>query len=138
MTQIKIPSNFASLLGLTFTHREDGLAKVTLAIEDRHANTHGIAHGGVITTLMDTASGVAVAYQPSTGGKGITTVSLTVSYLAPTFVGDTLTATAQRRGRGRRLITVEIQVENQKGESVAIGLCTLRVRSGEGRIRPEE
>lgn len=138
VTELKTPSNFASLLGLRFVHREDGLSRVALDVEQRHANTHGIAHGGVLTAVMDTASGLAVAYQPSTGGKGITTVSLSVTYLGATFVGDTITATARRRGRGKRLITLDVQVENQKGELVAIGICTLRVRSGEGKIKPAE
>lgn len=127
-------SNFAALLGLNFVERGNGKSRVTISIDERHVNTHGIAHGGVLTTLMDTACGAAVAYSSSTSGKGVTTVSLHVTYLKPSFVGDTITATARSRGQGRRLITLEVQAENQAGELVAIGLCTLRVRSGEGKI----
>lgn len=105
-----------------------------MTVEPRHANTAGIAHGGLLTSIMDTASGAAVAHQPSIGGKGVTTVSLQVTYLAPTFVGDTITATARLRGRGRRILTVAVEAENQQGETLAIGICTLRVRSGDGAI----
>jgi uncharacterized protein (TIGR00369 family) len=127
-------SNFSELLGLVLVHREDGMARVSITIEPRHGNTAGIAHGGVLTSVMDTASGAAMAYQPSIGGKGVTTVSIQVSYVGPTFVGDTITATARCRGRGRRLLTLDIEAANQKGELVAIGMCTLRVRSGDGTI----
>jgi acyl-CoA thioesterase len=126
-------SNFSELMGFRLLERVDGLAKVAVTVEARHANTLGIAHGGLLTSIMDTACGSAVAYQPSIGGKGVTTVSIQVSYLAPTFVGDTITATARRRG-GRRILTLDVEAQNQKGELLAIGMCTLRVRSGDGGI----
>jgi uncharacterized protein (TIGR00369 family) len=116
--------------------REDGTAKVAVVVEPRHANTMGVAHGGLLTSLMDTACGAAIAYQPSIGGKGVMTVSIQVSYLGPTKVGDRVTATARCRGRGKRLVTLEVEASNQKGEPVAIGLCTLRIRSGDGSFSP--
>jgi uncharacterized protein (TIGR00369 family) len=127
-------SRFSELLGLELVHREDGMARVAVTIAEHHLNTNGTAHGGVLTTLMDTASGAAMAYQESIGKNGVATVSIQVSYLGPTFVGDTITATARCRGKGRRILTLDIQAENQKGEAVAIGICTLRVRSGSGTL----
>jgi acyl-CoA thioesterase len=122
-------SHFSELLGLVLVHREDGAAIVSVRIEQRHANTNGIAHGGVLTSLMDTACGAAMAYQPSIGGNGVATVSLQVTYLGPSFLGDTITATSRRRGKGRTLVTLDVEAKNQKDELVAIGICTLRVRS---------
>lgn len=127
-------------MGLALIHREDGLARVAVTIADHHLNTNGTAHGGVLTSLMDTASGAAMAYQESIGKNGVATVSIHVSYLGPTFLGDTITATARLRGKGRRLLTLDIEATNQKGDAVAIGLCTLRVRSKPGALSrgPEE
>jgi acyl-CoA thioesterase len=123
-------------LGLVLEHREDGLARVSVLVEPKHANTLGVAHGGVLTSVMDTACGSAVAYQPSIGGKGVMTVSIQVSYLGASFVGDRITATARCRGRGKRLLTLDVEAANQKGDVVAIGLCTLRVRSGDAPFAP--
>jgi acyl-CoA thioesterase len=131
-------SYFSELLGFELVHREDGMAKVRVLVEPRHANTNGIAHGGVLTSVMDTACGAAIAYQPSIDGKGVTTVSLQVTYLGPTFVGDSVTATARCRGRGRRLVALDIEARNQKEELVAIGMCTLRVRSSSAAIAKGE
>lgn len=128
-------SNFSDLLAFRLLEREDGRAVVAVTVEERHANTMGVAHGGITPSLIDTASGAAVARQPSIDNKQVATVSLQASYLAPCFVGDTLTATARRRGSGRTLITCDVQVENQNGDLVAVGLCTLRVRSGQGEFR---
>lgn len=127
-------SLFSELLGLRLVHREDGMAQVAVTIAEHHLNTNGTAHGGVLTSLMDTASGAAMAYQESIGKNGVATISIQVSYLGPTFVGDTITATARCRGKGRRILTLDIQAENQKGDAVAIGICTLRVRSGSGTL----
>jgi acyl-CoA thioesterase len=128
-------SNFSELMGFRLIERSDGEAKVAVTVEEHHANTMGIAHGGLVSSVMDTACGAAVARQPSIGGKAVSTVSLQITYLGPTFVGDTLIATARRRGRGKQLITCDVEVVNPEGEAVAIGMCTLRVRSGDGPIR---
>jgi acyl-CoA thioesterase len=125
-------SNFSDSMGFQLVERSDGAATVRVRVETRHANTMGIAHGGLLTSVMDTACGAAVARQPSIAGKPVSTVSIQVTYLGPSFVGDTLTVRARRRGLGRRLITCDVEVENSNGSTVAIGLCTLRVRSGDG------
>lgn len=133
-------SNFSDLMGFRLVEHEDGRAVVEVSVEARHANTMGIAHGGVLTSVMDTACGAAVARQPSIDGKPVSTVSLQVTYLGPTFVGDTLRVVARRKGLGRRLITCDVEALTDDGRSVAVGLCTLRVRSGAGKLerRPSE
>jgi len=128
-------SSFSELLGFHLVSREDGAATVGVDVRAEHANTVGIAHGGLLSSLMDTACGAALAYQPSVGGRGVTTVSFQVTYLGATFVGDRVTATARRRGGGRRLVTLVVDAQNQAGEPLAVGLCTLRIRSGEGALK---
>jgi uncharacterized protein (TIGR00369 family) len=131
-------SQFSEFMGFRLVEREDGRAVVEVSVRECHANTMGIAHGGLLTSVMDTACGAAVARQPSIDGRPVSTVSLQVTYLAPTFVGDTLRVTARRRGLGRRLLTCDVEAMNDQGEAVAIGLCTLRVRSNDGAIERRE
>jgi acyl-CoA thioesterase len=132
-------SNFSDMMGFRLVAREDGQATVEVLVEERHANTMGIAHGGLVTSVMDTACGAAVARQPSIQGRAVSTVSIQVTYLGPSFVGETLTVTARRRGLGRKLLTCDVEARNARGECVAIGMCTLRVRSSDGPVqrRPE-
>ena len=134
-TEFVNESSFSRLMGMTLVAREDGRAAVALTVDDRHLNTVGVAHGGILTSLMDTACGAAVSYQPSIDGMPVMTVSLQASYLGAGFPGDTLTATAARRGRGRRVITCQVEVHNQRGEIVGVGLGTFRVRSQRGALR---
>jgi ADP-ribose pyrophosphatase len=122
-------SPYSAALGLQILHRRDGDCRVRLPASAWHANTRGSVHGGVVASLIDTCGGAAIAYMPSVDGFGVVTVSMTVTYHAPPKSGDVLVAQAHRRSAGRRVITVQVEVEREAdGEPVATGLVTLAVR----------
>ena len=103
---------------------DEGRGQVHLDAGDEHRNPHGTVHGGGLATMLDVAMGTAVA---TAGGEAPVTVSLTVTYLEPGRPGR-LTASARVRKRGKRLIVVEGQVE-QDGDVVADALATFSVKS---------
>src|SRR5512143_694460 len=127
-------SNFSDGMGFELVEREDGRAVMEVTVEERHCNTMGAAHGGVMTSLMDTVSGAAVARQPSIEGRAVSTVGVNVTFVGPSLLGDRIRVTAQRRGHGRRLLTCDVEAVNQDGEVVAIGIVTLRVRASDGKF----
>jgi uncharacterized protein (TIGR00369 family) len=143
-------SPFADLLGFDLVERSDGRAVVECTVVPAHANTRGIAHGGIMSALMDTACGGAVAYQPSSGGRPAVTLSLTVTYLQPAHVGDRLRAvgfrcespaqpnadagsTGARAGgeapRRARTLAARVEVTNGSGVLLAVGLATMRLKA---------
>jgi uncharacterized protein (TIGR00369 family) len=71
-----------------------------LHIDVKHANAHGNAHGGMLTTVADGA-----LHDNLVRGRGpdarIVTVSMSVDFLSPARVGDWLEAhvTVTRQGR---------------------------------------
>ena len=103
---------------------DEGTGRVLLDAVDEHLNPHGTVHGGVLATMLDVAMGTAVA---TAGGDSPVTVSLTVTYLEPGRPGR-LEATAKVRKRGKRLLVVEGQVE-QEGDVVADALATFSVKA---------
>jgi uncharacterized protein (TIGR00369 family) len=103
---------------------DEGTGRVVLDAGDDHLNPHGTVHGGVLATMLDVAMGTAVA---TAGGDSPVTVSLTVTYLEPGRPGR-LEATAKVRKRGKRLLVVEGQVE-QEGDVVADALATFSVKA---------
>ncbi len=115
---------FRENVGLQVRPREEGVGHVVLDAADEHLNPHGTVHGGVLATMLDVAMGTAVA---TAGGDSPVTVSLTVTYLEPGRPGR-LEATARVRKRGKRLLVVEGQVE-QDGDVVADALATFSVRA---------
>ena len=54
-----LPSAFRDLVGYRLIEWGDGYAKLELTLDARHMNRSGVAHGGVLTTLMDAVGGYA-------------------------------------------------------------------------------
>lgn len=84
---------------IRFVRAGDNEWQATLAIEDRHINTGGVAHGGVLLTLADVAMGAA-SYEAG-GGHPCATIELGSHFLAATKRGQTALAVA-RQTRGVR------------------------------------
>lgn len=120
-------SPFAEHMGFDVVERSDGGSIIECLVEAEHANTRGVVHGGVLSALIDMACGVAVAYQPSIGGRGAVTVSLTINYLQPALIGDRLRAVGKRAGNGKRIVACEAAIYDQAGSMVAMGVATMRV-----------
>jgi len=95
---------------------------VVVDARDEHLNPHGSVHGGLLATMLDVAMGNAVA---EAGGERPVTVALSITYLEPGQRGR-LSATAQVRKRGKRLIIVEGEVQ-QDGDVLADALATFSV-----------
>jgi acyl-CoA thioesterase len=112
---------FARHLGLE-TRRIDGGAQVRLEITEQALNSLGVAHGGVICSLVDHAIGAAVAFSLGRGKRGVT-VELKVNFLAATTSG-TLTATGRLIREGKHLVVGEADVIDQDGRMIAKGLGT--------------
>ena len=99
---------------------EDG--EVVVVAGEEHLNPHGSVHGGLLATMLDVAMGQAVA---QAGGESPATVALALTYLEPGRPGR-LSATARVRKRGKRLIVVEGEVQ-QDGDVLVDALGTFSV-----------
>ena len=66
-------------------------------------------HGGVVSSLIDTAGGLA-AWSALSPGESVSTVDLRVDYLEPAGLGADLRATAALVRKGNRVCHVRIEV----------------------------
>lgn len=110
---------FGDFLGLE-TKRTEGGAEVRLEIKEHALNNLGVAHGGVICSLVDHAIGAAVGYALGRTRRAVT-AELKVNLLAPTTTG-TLIATGRLIREGTRLIVGEAEVVDHDGRLIAKGL----------------
>lgn len=78
-------------LGMEITALEPGKAAITLAFQDRLvANPEtGVVHGGVISTLLDTVSGLS-AMSAVSETMPVATLDLRIDYLKPSRHGDAI------------------------------------------------
>jgi acyl-CoA thioesterase len=107
---------FSRWLGLEVTALAPGRCTCRMAIRDEMVNGFGVAHGGIIFALADSA----LAFASNTTGKVNVSIDNTISYPAPVRSGDELTATAEEESRTNRLGFFRVQVTNQDHQTVAL------------------
>ncbi len=120
-------SPFVGHLGIRLTGMQPGVATLTLPFADSLVTVGTIVHGGAIASLIDTAAMVAAWSDDEVpANRRGTTVSLTVSFLAPAE-GEEIQATARVLRRGRSLVYVDVDVQSASGTAVAKGLVTYKL-----------
>ena len=114
------PAPIAATIGLTgFEILERGSVAVELVPEARHYNPIGSVHGGVHSTLLDTACGCAV-HSTLEVGELYTTLDLSVKFLRPATVDSrVLRAVGTVLQRGRRTALAEAKLYDAAGKLVA-------------------
>jgi uncharacterized protein (TIGR00369 family) len=94
---------YVRLLGPLYARRTDaGTAIIALRVANHHLNTQGVTHGGMLTTLADTALGINIAIARSQRGAQVT-VSFTSDFLSSARDGDWLEAHVVITRLGKRL-----------------------------------
>jgi uncharacterized protein (TIGR00369 family) len=114
-----------SFLGARLVRVEPGQVDVEFDAGPNHLNLFGTLHGGLIATLADTATGLAMLTSLEPGTTHVTT-SLSVTFLAPGRAG-TAAARARVLKRGRRFGYAEADVVNGAGELLARASATFTV-----------
>ncbi len=113
------PAPIAETLGMVNFGGEIGAISVELDPEVRHYNPLGVVHGGVISTLLDTAAGCSV-HSTLEPGEGYTSLDLTVKFLRPvTTESGRLRAVGEVIQRGRRTALAQAQLFDGNGKLVA-------------------
>ena len=128
--QTEQPSDVPSigrLLGMRCDLVEEGRVVFSMAPAEEHLNPLGTVHGGVLTTLLDSAMGCAV-HTTLSAGVGYTTLELKVNYIrAARTDGQTLTAEGSVIHAGRSTATAEGKVVDEQGKLVAHATTTCMI-----------
>lgn len=106
-------------LGFTDFRPEPGRVVVEMPAAEFHYNPLGGVHGGVISTLLDTAAACAV-HSTLAVGERYTSLDLTVKFLRPVTVDSgVLTCEGTVLQRGRRTALAQAQLSDERGKLVA-------------------
>ncbi|MFC5727816.1 MULTISPECIES: PaaI family thioesterase [Nocardioides] len=124
------PAPIAETLGMTgFELLERGSVAVELVPEPRHYNPLGTVHGGVHTTLLDTACACSV-HSTLGVGEGYTSLDLAVKFLRPiTADSGRLRAVGTVLQRGRRTALAEARLYDGSDRLVAHATSTCMIFS---------
>ena len=116
------------MLGMRITEVGPGRAVIEMTVRQDMLNGHAICHGGLITTLADSAFAFACnSYNELTVASGFA-----IDLLAPGRLGDVLTATCTELSKAGRTGVYDADVRNQRGERIA----AFRGRSYTARGKP--
>ncbi len=103
-------------LGMQVVAVGPGSATLTMTVRSDMLNGHDTCHGGLLTTLADSAFAFACnAYNEVTVAAGFD-----VNFLAAAHLDDVLTATARELSKAGRTGVYDIVVTNQRGDSIAV------------------
>lgn len=127
-------------LGMQVLHVAAGTATLAMTVTESMVNGWGIAHGGLVTTLADSAFAAAC----NTWGTTTVAAGFDVTFLAPGRLGDELQAHAVVRARSGRSglydVTVTRTAPGQpqvllefRGRSRSLGTPIL---AGDGSAQP--
>ena len=107
-------------------------AQIVLDTDTCHLQPYGIVHGGVLATLIDTATFWA-AFVRLAETDGLVNIDLKLNYLEPVVSGR-LYADGRCLRAGRSLSYAEARVTDADGRLVAHGTSTLKVLAGKGLV----
>ncbi|OCT14321.1 thioesterase [Paenibacillus pectinilyticus] len=117
-------STFWGYLGCEFVSMEGNIITIALDAKPHHLNPIGMVHGGVTSSLLDTAMGIiAMIARPE---EKVVTTNLSVHFVSPLYEGR-LFVTAELVHQSRKMITAQARVVDSEGNLGTMGTGSFRV-----------
>ena len=115
-----------TLLGIQVVETEEGSATMGMTPTEEMTNMAGFCHGGIISTLADTAMGRAVrTIKP--GVVRSVSFDLKLTFISAAKVGEPLQAKGRVIHAGQRTVVTDCRVEGPGGKLVATASGTFVV-----------
>lgn len=121
------PPPVMQLIGIEDFIAEEGTVTVVLRPQEFHYNPLGTVHGGMLSTVLDTAAACSV-HTTLPAGVGYTSLDLNVKFLRPATIGSgLLTTTGSVLQRGRRTALAEARTTDEAGKLIAHATSTCMI-----------
>jgi uncharacterized protein (TIGR00369 family) len=121
-----------SFIGARLSRVEPGLVEIELPFRDELTQQHGFFHGGITSTIADSAGGYA-AFSLFPADSSVLTVEYKINLLAPA-AGEMLVATGRVLKTGRTITVCELEVAGVTAgvrKTCAWGLQTMMCLHGQ-------
>lgn len=116
---------FLKLLGAGREVSEGGFARLALQVQPELTNLFEAAHGGVLTSLLDTAMASAAVSSVNFESSAVT-LNLSVSFMQPGR--GRLLIEGQRTGGGRSVCFCEGKVMDEQGQVLARAIGSFKFK----------
>src|SRR4051812_27293253 len=126
---------FDGLYGLELQHADADEVRGRVVVDDRHLQPFGLVHGGVYAAMAESMASYGTAIGAG-GDKFVAGLSNHTSFLRPVFKGDTISAVATPRHRGRTTWVWEVECMDGQSRACALVRVTIAVRDATGARAP--
>ncbi len=106
---------FSEWMGIKIQNIDQKGCTLSVEVRDNMTNGFGIAHGGILFSLADTA----LAFAANHLGQIAKTVQAQISFFKPVYKNDVLHAVCTLTHQGHKLMHYNIEIVNQHKEQVA-------------------
>jgi 1,4-dihydroxy-2-naphthoyl-CoA hydrolase len=124
---------WAGTMGLKVLRATRDEVVAELEVQSHHRQPHGIVHGGVYASVIESAASIGAALDAMTHGKTVVGLENHTSFIRAVREG-VLRATARPLTRGRRSQAWEVTIADAKGALVATGRVRLLVLEPEAEV----
>lgn len=130
MGAMELNNPFLERIGVTLIDWQEGYVELRLVPTEEHGNRTGVAQGGVVATLLDAACGYAGLYAPlGAEHEHATTITLSISYIAPARLFEPLHVVGRVTGQGRSIYYASAEARKADGSVVASAQGAFKRRS---------
>lgn len=127
---------FVELVGAKLEEMREGYGRLALVVEEKHTNPNGVMHGGVATTLMDSAAAIALGALRGEAARQDSphaTVEMNASLIAAVRPGEKIVIEGRVLSLRRSVAFCESEVRRDRdGDLLAKGRFTLSIRARRG------
>lgn len=113
------------LLGMKIELGEE--ISIVLEVQEKHLQALGVAHGGVIASVLDSAIGLNINKELVAKKKVAVTSQLNVHYLKPVLPGK-IKATARPLYIGSKVAVGFGELKDENGDILAVATATFYIR----------
>ena len=124
---------FNGVIGHQVVAWRPSFVEMRLDVRAELCNANGLLHGGVLMTLLDSASGFACTFNETATARRLSvTLAFTTQFIKAGREGDTLAILgAWRPSTSQSTFAAETEIYNQANELLATGAGTFRYLKGE-------
>lgn len=124
---------WAGTLGLVVQSATRDGVTATVAVDGLHRQPHGIVHGGVYASIVESAASIGAALDASAQGKTAVGLDNQTSFVRAVRSG-TLHAQATPVTRGRRTQLWDVVIKDDAGHIAATGRVRLLVLEADANV----
>lgn len=107
---------FSQWLGIEIIEVTEGECMLSCTVRDIMLNGYNISHGGILFSLADSA----IAFASATYGRMAVSIDHSISFIKKSTAGETLKITAKTLSMGQKTGVIQVKINNEDDEMIAI------------------